>query len=76
MRSLLFGQKSTNLTIFFLVLTVLIILLMDVRNIISFANIKNNYLRQMMKYETVIFCLIMSQDFQKITVKVKVELFD
>ena len=49
---------------------------MDVRNIISFANIKNNYLRQMMKYETVIFCLIMSQDFQKIKVKVKVELFD
>ena len=49
---------------------------MDVRNIISFANIKNNYLRQMMKYETVIFCLIMSQDFQKITVKVKVELCD
>ena len=38
---LLFGQKSTNLTIF-LVFTVLIILLMDVRNIISFANIKKN----------------------------------
>jgi hypothetical protein len=48
---------------------------MDVRNIISFANIKKpNYLTQMMKYETVIFCLIMSQDFQK--VKVKIELFD
>jgi hypothetical protein len=48
---------------------------MDVRNIISFANIKkHNYLTQMMKYETVIFCLIMSQDFQK--VKVKIELFD
>jgi len=29
-----------------------------------------------MKYETVIFCLITSQDFQKIKVKVKVELFD
>jgi hypothetical protein len=29
-----------------------------------------------MKYETVIFYLIMSQDFQKIKVKVKVELFD
>jgi uncharacterized membrane protein len=38
---LLFGQKATNLTIF-LVFTVLIILLMDVRNIISFANIKKN----------------------------------
>jgi hypothetical protein len=37
---LLFRQKSTNLTILFLVFTVLIILLMDVRNIISFANIK------------------------------------
>ena len=30
----------------------------------------------MMKYETVIFCLIMSQDFQKIKVKVKVELLN
>ena len=50
---------------------------MEVRNIISYANIKkNNYLTQMMKYETVIFCLIMSQDFQKVKVKVKVELFD
>ena len=39
---LLFGQKSTNLTIF-LVFTVLIILLMDVRNIISFANIKKTH---------------------------------
>jgi len=29
-----------------------------------------------MKYETVIFCLITSQDFEKIKVKVKVELFD
>ena len=29
-----------------------------------------------MKYETVFFCLIMSQDFPKIKVKVKVELFD
>jgi hypothetical protein len=29
-----------------------------------------------MKYETVIFCLITSQDFQKIKVKVKVKLFD
>jgi hypothetical protein len=28
------------------------------------------------KYETVIFCLNMSQDFQKIKVIVKVELFD
>jgi len=29
-----------------------------------------------MKYESVIFCLITSQDFQKIKVKVKVELFN
>ena len=42
---------------------------MDVRNIISFANIKKQLLNT-------IFCLITSQDFQKIKVKVKVELFD
>jgi len=29
-----------------------------------------------MKYETVIFCSITTPDFQKIKVKVKVELFD
>ena len=29
-----------------------------------------------MKYETVIICLITSQNFKKIKVKVKVELFD
>jgi hypothetical protein len=35
---------------------------------------KNAALYPGLKYETVIFCLITSQDFQKI--KVKVELFD
>ena len=44
---------------------------MDIRNIISFANI--SFLFNSMKYETVIFCSITTQDFQKI--KVKVELF-
>ena len=55
----------------FLAFIGLIILLMDVRNIISFANI--SFLFNSMKYETVIFCSITTQDFQKI--KVKVELF-
>ena len=38
---LLFGQKSTNLTICFSFQLYLLYFLMDIRNIISFANKKN-----------------------------------
>ena len=40
---------------------------MDIRNIISFANI--SFLFNSMKYETVIFFSITTQDFQKVRLR-------